>query len=362
MVDETVQRLVEALESEGIRYCHWKSNEAIEASAAGENDLDLLVDRADLGRCRALLHQQGFVEGVQPPSRRLLGVFDYHGVSPQLARPVHVHLHSRLVLGDDTTKNYRLPIEQPYLASATRDGLFHLPAPEFELAVFVLRMVLKHCTWDAMLMAQGRLSASEQRELADLQARADPAAARDLVDTLLPEVGGQLYAACLAAITAPPGLTERARVGRRLEVALAPFARRPAAFDGPLRVVRRGYWFSRRHVRPRSRRKAVAAGGLVVAIRGGDPVMRQDLVARLDLWLSRDLALLPLAPDAGLRDVRRARRFAAAGGIVLVAVDPGAGSVPAGLRADLEVALDGDRAEAAESAFVAVRQQLWDRL
>ena len=45
-----------------------------------------------------------------------------------------------------------------------------LPAPEFELAVLVLRMVLKHATWDAMLQMRGALAASEQRELAWLEA------------------------------------------------------------------------------------------------------------------------------------------------------------------------------------------------
>lgn len=373
MVDGTIQRLVDALEVEGIEYCHWKSNEAIAASASGENDLDLLVGRADAGRCRALLHQQGFVEGVQPPSRRLPGVLDYHGISPELGRPVHVHLHSRLVLGDDTTKNYRLPIEQEYLASATREGLFRLPAPEFELAVFVLRMVLKHSTWDAMLMTQGRLSASEQRELRDLQERAQPDAGRQLVDKLLPEVGGELFEECTRAITGRMGPVERAAVARRLEAALAPFGRRPAALDGPMRVVRRGYWLSRRYVRPRSRRKAVATGGLVVAIRGGDRAAPQRLVAQLDEWLSRDFAVLPLEPGAEARAVRRALRFAASGGIVLTAGHPDRAD---GLRPDLEVVLDDadldgvtapgvvrvGGATSAQEAFRAVQQRVWSQL
>src|SRR5438094_276550 len=77
------------------------------------------------------------------------------------------------VVGGDTTKNFWLPIEVAYLASRTSGELLPVPAAEYELAVLVLRMVLKHSTWDAILQARGSLSASERRELAWLSARAE---------------------------------------------------------------------------------------------------------------------------------------------------------------------------------------------
>ena len=42
-----VINLCETLKTDGINYCHWKSNAAIDRSASGDNDLDLLVSRAD---------------------------------------------------------------------------------------------------------------------------------------------------------------------------------------------------------------------------------------------------------------------------------------------------------------------------
>ncbi len=39
--------LCQALAEEGISYCHWKSNNALDRSASGDNDLDLLVSRTD---------------------------------------------------------------------------------------------------------------------------------------------------------------------------------------------------------------------------------------------------------------------------------------------------------------------------
>jgi hypothetical protein len=42
-----VRTLCEGLNSEGIEYCHWKSNARLHRSATGDNDLDLLIGRAD---------------------------------------------------------------------------------------------------------------------------------------------------------------------------------------------------------------------------------------------------------------------------------------------------------------------------
>ena len=57
---ELVSVLCRALEDAGVRYCHFKSNEGIELSASGENDLDLLVHRADTQRFDRVITGLGF--------------------------------------------------------------------------------------------------------------------------------------------------------------------------------------------------------------------------------------------------------------------------------------------------------------
>jgi len=170
---ELVARLCSELADAGVLYNHWKSNEAIGRSMSGDNDLDLLVARRDHGRFLEVLARLGFKAASLPPGREVPSVVHYYGLDARSGRLVHVHAHFRLVLGDDTTKNFWLPVERAYLESSTRDGLFPLPAPEFELAVLVLRLVLKHATWDAMIQMRGALAASERRELAWLEARTD---------------------------------------------------------------------------------------------------------------------------------------------------------------------------------------------
>jgi hypothetical protein len=143
---DLVVALCRALEDEGIRYCHWKSNEAIDRSASGENDLDLLIDRSDADRFGEVLHRLGFKQARPAPSREVPGLIDHYGLDDRSGRLVHLQAHYQLVLGDDMTKNFHLPVEHAYLDSVGAGGLIRVPAPEFELAVFVIRMILKHST------------------------------------------------------------------------------------------------------------------------------------------------------------------------------------------------------------------------
>ena len=42
----SVERLLKALDDNGIRYCHWKSNEHLKEALDGDTDLDVLFDPA----------------------------------------------------------------------------------------------------------------------------------------------------------------------------------------------------------------------------------------------------------------------------------------------------------------------------
>ncbi|HET8603398.1 MAG TPA: hypothetical protein VFM09_05670 [Marmoricola sp.] len=279
-----VARLCEALEEEQVDYCHWKSNEALNRSLTGDNDLDLLVARPDQGRFLAVLGRLGFKAAMLPPAREVPSVRHYYGLDPS-GRLVHVHAHFRLVLGDDTTKNFWLPVERAYLASSADADLLPVPAPEFELAVLVLRLVLKHSTWDAVLQARGSLAASEARELVWLQERTSWEAADAVIAAHLPFLA-DVWPACKRAVQPGCPLTARVRTAGRLARALEGCARRPRTLDTTLRLTRRVTWGSRRYVLRRPVRKQLVAGGAVVAVLGGDGSGKSTAVDGLTRWLS----------------------------------------------------------------------------
>ncbi|MEZ4683870.1 MAG: hypothetical protein R2932_57640 [Caldilineaceae bacterium] len=224
-----ILQLCEALQREQIRYCHWKSNAAIDRSASGENDLDLLVHRADLSRFTAVLARLGYKEAIARPDKQLPGVLDYYGYDEASDTLVHVHVHYQLILGHDAAKNYRLPIEEAYLASARPDRYFMIPAPEFEFVVFIVRMVLKHATWDAIFGLESQFGKTERLEFDELLQQSDHERVQAILREYLPFIGVALFEQCVEALHQPSPIWRRIRLGYRMQQQLVAHTRRPGA-------------------------------------------------------------------------------------------------------------------------------------
>jgi thymidylate kinase len=282
-----IRELCKALDLEGVVYCHWKSTAALDRSARGDNDLDLLVSRRDIRRFTEILHRLGFKEARAPSEREVTGIVNYYGYDRAADRLVHVHAHYQLVLGDDMTKNYHLPIERPYLDSAVQAGMFKIPAPEFELIVFIIRMVLKHITWDAVLSRQGRLPSAARRELEYLQTEANPTRIGEILRQHLPDVDPALFDRCMLSLRPDSPTWVRINVGHQLQKALKEYARRSPVSDSLLKLWRRGIATVRRRVLKRLARKRLAAGGAMIALVGGDGAGKSTAVEELDRWLSK---------------------------------------------------------------------------
>ncbi len=287
---DLVAALSVALADAHVVYCHWKSNEALDRSLSGDNDLDLLVARSDQARFLEVLAALGFKAAHLPPNREVPAVRHFYGLDRATGRLVHVHAHFRLVLGDDTTKNFWLPVEDAYLASRSTGDVLPLPAPELELAVLVLRMVLKHSTWDAQLQRRGSLSASERRELAWLRDRTEPRAVDEVVRAHLPFLAA-VWPACRRALEPGCSRSHRARTAGALVRALATCARRPRSTDTALRLTRRVTWSAHSRVSRRPLRKRLTGGGAVVALVGGDGAGKTTAVDGVVGWLSGPLTV-----------------------------------------------------------------------
>jgi len=284
-----VERLCRGLREAGISYCHWKSNESLDHALAGEGDLDLLVRRRDSARFEELLQRLGFKRARVTGIKDLPAVFNAYGYDEASGGLVHIHAHYQLIVGDDMTKNYRLPIEEGFLTSASLSRGIMIPAPEYEFVVFAVRMMLKHAGWDAILTRHGRLAASERRELDYLTARVDPQRLRAVVQAELPFVGPELLERCARALK--PGAAAALRIGttRRLERALLGQARRSRLLDLSLKLWRRIWTALRRRIHGKAfSRKRLETGGAIVALVGGDGAGKSTAVEALSAWLAKD--------------------------------------------------------------------------
>lgn len=285
-----VRELCGALRAEHVNYNHWKSNTAIDRSATGENDLDLLISRADAQKFTEILFRLGFKAcRHQRAVRELPGILDFYGYDAPSKTLVHVHAHYQLIMGDDMTKNYHVPIESAYLASSVDDVLFKVPSVEFEYAIFVLRMTLKHAAWDAALMGQGKLSKSAKSELDDLESRMQLDVLHDIVRTHLPFIGVELFERCRRILLTRCSLLYRIRTGQLLQAALRGQARQSLVKDVYLKLTRRVAWGTRRFVFRKRAKKRLIQGGQLIALVGSDGSGKSTAVSELKGFLGKAL-------------------------------------------------------------------------
>jgi hypothetical protein len=140
-----VNALATRLDDAGIRYCQFKSNWHLGQGVCGLTDLDVLIEPNAGSRLTAIPGQAGYKRFSAPPGGDYPGVEDYLAMDTTTGRLVHLHLHHQLTTGESHLKGYRIPWEEPMLATRRRDDDtgFFVSDPNLELLFLLARNTLK---------------------------------------------------------------------------------------------------------------------------------------------------------------------------------------------------------------------------
>jgi thymidylate kinase len=284
-----IKKLCDTLNAQQISYCHWKSNWKISRWLSGDGDLDLLIHRADAQRFVVLVYGLGFKQAEPSNDRAVPGILNFYGFDSEAGRFVHLHVHYQLVIGHDLTKNYHLPVENIYLEHATRQGLIPLPAREFELIVFVLRMILKYSVLETMWRRTFQRSSTNtiERELEHLEAKIDRARVANLLSRVAPGIDNAFFETCLQSLRAGSAISGSTALRQELQRRLRTFSRRPQTTDALLKIYRRMTRLVRERLFHQPARKRFVDGGLLIAVVGGDGAGKTTTLSALDAWLSK---------------------------------------------------------------------------
>jgi thymidylate kinase len=273
-------RLAAALDRQGIAACHWKGRRR-GRWATGASDLDLLVDRHAAPALAWVLAAFGF-KLVEPERHPPPGVQLYLGYDAPSGQLVAVHVHFDIVIGDMGRRPYRIPLTAPFLASAEPGALFPTPAPELELVARVLDGVLRLRPRATRRREDPAWLRERNAELEQIAEEVSLPALARIVETLLPELGPDFFAACWRALRPGCPALERLTVQRRLRHRLAPHAmpRVPLITFGRLRRRLRVAIGLRA-----ASRASLATGGATIALVGADGAGKSTCARALVAWL-----------------------------------------------------------------------------
>lgn len=284
-----VDKLCSALDADGVLYCQWKGHWKVTRWSTGKGDIDLLVDHADAERFTAIMYRLGFKEALPPLDRRIPGVFHYFGFDEGADTFLHLHVHYQLVFGHYLTMNYRLPMERAVLKSAVCGKFFRVPAPEFELILFVIRMTLQHPIW-ASVTGRKQVSSLSLDELDYLEKRADLKLTLELVDEHLPFIGATLFSDCMRSLEKQGSVSWKVRY--RLFRRLGAYTRRNRISDFIKRQRCRINGRLGRMLPHRRPRNSLYFGGRIVALVGGDGAGKTTAINELNSWLSKHFSTM----------------------------------------------------------------------
>lgn len=138
--------------NKSIIYCHWKSNQHFDNALVGVDDLDILIDRNQYEQLIEILGKLSFKHFYIPTVRSYPGIEDWLGFDEETGMIFHLHLHSKLCVGEKHLKGFCLPIEKAVLKNRVWDEDYkvYFSSPNDELLLLILRSAMKNRKRDVL--------------------------------------------------------------------------------------------------------------------------------------------------------------------------------------------------------------------
>lgn len=288
MSSDLVERLIETLNREAIRYCHWKSNYSLTLALSGETDLDLLIDRQSIAQTTTILSNLGFkpatiIWGSSTPS-----IYHYYGFDPS-AQLVHVHLFGHVLTGESFVKSHLFPFERMLLENTYDLGQIRLASKPAELILFTLRMFIKYGSLLDLIYIY-RKSEDIKAELHWLVSGSDMSEVLRLLKRYCPVIDRDLFITCIDTLKTNSSLSDRIILARLVRRRLSVY-QKYTPWKRFLVYIQLLCGQLKRRLAGNKKNKMLNAGGTVIALVGPEATGKSTLVIKSERWLGSAFAV-----------------------------------------------------------------------
>ena len=278
-----IQKLIEELNTKGVRYCHWKSNLSLSQSLTGRTDIDLLIHRKDADSFRSTMSQLCFRPAIMQIGESFPSVEHYFALDKETGTLVHVHAYYRVITGESLSKNYHFPIEEMLLQNVREVNSIPVPVKSAELVVFTLRMILKHTSLVELILLARDWKQVNQEVQWLLESKSMDETLK-LVGQWLPSLDVALFSECVAALRLPAPLIHRIRLSLQLRSRLGSYSRHSSIWAWLSGVQKFSIMGFRRLTRSQ-KGMIPQSGGAVIAFVGPEATGKSTLLAETSNWL-----------------------------------------------------------------------------
>ena len=288
-------KLFSELEDRGVRYCHWKSNQHLDAALAGRTDIDILVAHEDAARFMGIISSLGFKRFISPPWKTYPEIEDYLGFDHETGALFHLHVHYALMVGRQYVKDHHIPWETRIFDTAVyyEGARVKIIDPHIELLLLWIRSAIKLRLKDllkALLRRSLAIDKAVRLEFRYLEDRIETDRMRALMADLLgPKAAGRLW-----PILAKRNNTDLLSL-LRFRLGLIGVADQWRIYSAAGEIARAyGKFLQKTAYRlgadllglPLGMSKRAAHGGTLVAFIGPDGSGKSTVATRIEDWLS----------------------------------------------------------------------------
>ncbi len=287
----TVMNLIfDRFEEEGIRYCHFKSNQHIDESFEGRSDFDILADRDRQSAVTEILISFGARRFESPVLNNYPGIQNWLIFDDKSGIIYHMHLHYQLLTGTVHVKQYKLSwfpmlLDNTYI---DQDHGIRMPIPECEMILLLSRIILK-TNIDKRIrytLAGFKMSEAYKKEFDYLLERLDQKIFKEKCSRIYPAEAAEQMSDIINAGKMETGAF------RRLNHMLRRYykeSERCGEFSAIIRALKCEAEYSRNKREKRVRKKVGEKGGISVAFVGVDGSGKSTTVDNIYKWLSKKI-------------------------------------------------------------------------
>ena len=131
-----ISNLLSTFHSNDISYCHWKSNEHLDASMSGDTDLDILFKEDQKEKIESILNEFDFKLFHAIKQKQYKDIVDYIGIDLPSGKIIHIHTHYRLTMGEPYLKGYQFDFEDKILETRIFNEEFGIFTEQGVLSLF----------------------------------------------------------------------------------------------------------------------------------------------------------------------------------------------------------------------------------